>query len=101
MDLGLARQVLHDWNDDQCVAILRNCARAMRPGGKVVVVEMVVPDDGTPGLAQVMDLNMLVMLPGRERTGTEFGALFRAAGLSSPKVTPTFSPFSLVEASRA
>ncbi|HET8725334.1 MAG TPA: methyltransferase, partial [Anaeromyxobacteraceae bacterium] len=73
----------------------------MRPGGKVVVVEMVVPDDGSPGLAQIMDLNMLVMLPGRERTGAEFGALFGAAGLSAPTVTPTFSPFSLVEAARA
>ncbi len=100
-DVYLLKQVLHDWNDDQCVAILRNCARAMRPGGKVVVVEMVVPDDGSPGLAQIMDLNMLVMLPGRERTGAEFGALFGAAGLSAPTVTPTFSPFSLVEAARA
>ena len=100
-DVYLLKQVLHDWNDDQCVALLRNCARAMRPGGKVVVVEMVVPEDGSPSLAQIMDLNMLVMLPGRERTETEFSALFGAAGLSAAKVTPTFSPFSLVEASRA
>ncbi len=100
-DVYLLKQVLHDWNDDQCVALLRNCARAMRPGGKVVVVEMVVPEDGSPSLAQIMDLNMLVMLPGRERTATEFSALFEAAGLSAAKVTPTHSPFSLVEARRA
>lgn len=100
-DVYLLKQVLHDWNDDQCVALLRNCARAMRPGGKVVVVEMVVPEDGTPSLAQIMDLNMLVMLPGRERTVTEFSALFRAAGLSAANVTPTHSPFSLVEGRRA
>ena len=73
----------------------------MRPGGKVVVVEMVVPEDGTPSLAQIMDLNMLVMLPGRERSETEFSALFGAAGLSAATVTPTHSPFSLVEARRA
>jgi hypothetical protein len=100
-DVYLLKQVLHDWNDDQCVAVLRNCSRAMRPGGKVVVVEMVVPEDGTPSLAQIMDLNMLVMLPGRERTATEFDALFRAAGLAAAEVTPTASPFSLVEAARA
>jgi hypothetical protein len=100
-DVYLLKQVLHDWNDEQCVALLRNCARAMRPGGKVVVVEMVVPEDGTPSLAQIMDLNMLVMLPGRERTEAEFSALFRAAGLSAAKVMPTHSPFSLVEAARA
>ena len=100
-DVYLLKQVLHDWDDDQCVTVLRNCARAMRPGGRVVIVEMVVPDDGTPGLAQVMDLNMLVMLPGRERTGAEFDALVRAAGLSPGKVTETRSPFSLVEATRA
>jgi hypothetical protein len=47
-----------------------------------------------------MDLNMLVMLPGRERTEAEFDALFRAAGLSGAKVTQTRSPFSLVEAIR-
>ena len=100
-DVYLLKQVLHDWNDDQCVALLRNCARAMRPGGKVVVVEMVVPEDDTPSLAQIMDLNMLVMLPGRERTETEFSALFGAAGLSAANVTQTHSPFSLVEARRA
>jgi SAM-dependent methyltransferase len=100
-DVYLLKQVLHDWNDEQCVTLLRNCARAMKPGGKVVVVEMVVPEDDTPSLAQIMDLNMLVMLPGRERTEAEFDALFRAAGLSGAKVTQTRSPFSLVEAIRA
>ena len=100
-DVYLLKQVLHDWSDEQCVTILRNCARAMKPGGKVAVVEMVVPEDGTPSLAQIMDLNMLVMLPGRERTEAEFNALFQAAGLSAARVTPTHSPFSLVEAARA
>ena len=100
-DVYLLKQVLHDWSDEQCVTILRNCARAMKPGGKVAVVEMVVPEDGTPSLAQIMDLNMLVMLPGRERTEAEFSALFQAAGLSAANVMPTHSPFSLVEATMA
>jgi hypothetical protein len=61
---------------------------------------MVVPSDGSPDLAQMMDLNMLVMLPGRERTQAEFAALFQSAGLTTPKVTRTHSPFSLIEATR-
>jgi hypothetical protein len=100
-DVYLLKQILHDWNDEQCVALLKNCVRAMRPGGKVVAVEMVVPDDGTPSMAQMMDLNMMVLLPGRERTEREFSDLFKAAGLKAPKVTPTQSPFSLVEATAA
>jgi len=99
-DVYLLKQILHDWNDEQCVTLLQNCVRAMRSGGKVVVVEMVVPEDGSPSMAQMMDLNMMV-LPGRERTEREFSALFKAAGLTAAKVTPTHSPFSLVEATTA
>jgi hypothetical protein len=100
-DVYLLKQILHDWNDEQCVTLLKNCVRAMRSSGKVVVVEMVVPEDGSPSMAQMMDLNMMVLLPGRERTAREFSALFQAAGLTAAKVTPTHSPFSLVEATRA
>jgi hypothetical protein len=62
---------------------------------------MVVPEDGSPSMAQMMDLNMMVLLPGRERTEREFSALFKAAGLTAATVTPTHSPFSLVEATTA
>lgn len=97
-DVYLLKQILHDWDDEQCVTLLKNCVRAMRSGGKVVVVEMVVPEDGSPSMAQMMDLNMMVLLPGREGTEREFSALFEAAGLTAAKVTPTQSPFSLLEA---
>jgi len=100
-DVYLLKQILHDWNDAQCITLLKNCVRSMRSGGKVVVVEMVVPEDGSPSMAQMMDLNMMVLLPGRERTEREFTDLFKAAGLTSAKVTPTRSPFSLVEATIA
>jgi hypothetical protein len=100
-DIYLLKQILHDWDDKQCVQILRNCAAAMRLGGRVVVVEMVIPDDGRPSLAQLMDLNMLVMLPGQERTRSEYAALFEAAGLRFERLTETHSPFQIVEAVRA
>jgi hypothetical protein len=99
-DVYLLKQILHDWSDAQAVTILKNCAAAMNPGGRVVVVEMVVPHDGRPDLAQLMDLNMLVMLPGRERTEAEFAALFEEAGLKRPVLTATHSPFFLIEATR-
>jgi hypothetical protein len=100
-DLYVLKQVLHDWDDGQCQAILGNCARAMSPKGRVVIVEMVIPDDGSPTAAQLMDLNMLVMLPGRERTAGEYGTLLAAAGLRIDRVLQTHSPFQIIEAVRA
>jgi O-methyltransferase domain/Dimerisation domain len=100
-DVMLLKQVLHDWSDEQCVTLLRNCAASLPKGGRVLVVEMVISEDGRPSPAHLMDVNMLVMLPGKERTATEYGKLFAAAGLELAKVHPTHSPFSIVEAIKA
>jgi hypothetical protein len=100
-DVLLLKAVLHDWDDDQAVAILRSCRAALRPSGKIVVVEMVLPEDNAASFAQLMDLNMLVMLTGRERTSGEFGSLFARAGLRLERVTPTHTPFFVLEASSA
>jgi len=97
-DVYLLKQILHDWDDAQCTAILRACARAMAPRGRVFVVEMVIPDDGAPGPAQLMDLNMLVLLPGRERTRAEYAALLSAAGLTLEGEIPNRSPFGVLVA---
>jgi hypothetical protein len=97
-DVMLLKQILHDWNDEQCVTILRHCAESLPRGGRVLVVEMVISEDGTPSPAHLIDINMLVMLPGKERTLTEYAALFVAAGLTPGRVLPTHSPFSIVEA---
>jgi SAM-dependent methyltransferase len=99
-DLYLLKQILHDWDDAQCATILANCASAMRPGGRLVIVEQIVPDDGKPSPATLMDLNMLVMLRGRERTLGEYTALLDGAGLRVRRVLQTRSPFSLLEAGR-
>jgi hypothetical protein len=97
----ILKQILHDWNDGQCVKILRNIAKGLPPDGRVVVVEMVIPDDRTPTAAQLVDLNMLALLPGRERTQSEYATLFRAAGLQLTSVTQTRSPFQIVEGTLA
>ncbi len=99
-DLYLLKQILHDWDDARCATILANCARGMRPGGRVVLVEQIIPDDGRPSPATLMDLNMMVMLTGRERTLAEYSSLIEGAGLRVLRVLQTRSPFSLVEAGR-
>ena len=72
--------VLHDWTDEDCLRILRNCRKAMAPGGRVLVIEHVLPADGRADFARFMDLNMLAMTPGgRERTEAEFVRLLAAA----------------------
>lgn len=99
-DVYLLKHILHDWSDDECVKILRNVREAMSPDGRVSVVEMLISDKGPPSPAPLLDLNMLVMLTGRERTADEFGALFGKAGLRMASVTPTHSPFVVLEGRR-
>lgn len=100
-DAYLLKHILHDWNDEQSVAILKNISKGMKPSSKVYLVEMVIPDDNTPTAAQLMDLNMMTMLPGRERTRQEYADLLEAAGLKFEALTATHSPFQIVEASLA
>ncbi len=99
-DVMLLKQILHDWNDDQCAVLLRNCAASLPPGGRVMVVEMLISEDGRPCAAHLTDVNMLVLLPGKERTVTEYRRLFAAAGLELRRVHPTDSAFSILEAAK-
>jgi hypothetical protein len=99
-DLYLLKFVLHDWDDEHCVQILRRCREAMQPGGRVAILEFVVGSDDDPGTAALMDLNMLAMTQGgRERTLAEFDALLAAAGLRRVTVLSTpESPQRVIEA---
>jgi SAM-dependent methyltransferase len=90
--------VIHDWDDEHAVRILDNCRRAMAPNGKVLVVEMVVPAERESPLSTLLDLNMLVMTGGRERTETDFRRLFDAAGLTLMKIVPTLALLWVMEA---
>ncbi|WP_312989707.1 methyltransferase [Crossiella cryophila] len=87
----LLKSILHDWSDADSVRILRNCRAAMRPGGRVLVVEPVVAEDpaGAGGLhAAMSDIQMLVLTPGRERTLAEFARVFADSGLVLVGVHP-------------
>jgi precorrin-6B methylase 2 len=98
-DIHVLKYIIHDWDDEQGVLILSNCARALRSGGRVVLVEVVVPEDDRASFAPLLDLNMLVQLPGRERTAREYGDLLARAGLRLNRIIGTSSPFSVIEAS--
>jgi hypothetical protein len=80
-DVYLMSMILHDWDDGQAVSILRNVRQAMTAGGKLLVVDAIVPEGDTPHDGKLRDLIMLTLHPGRERTEAEFGVLFRRAGL--------------------
>jgi hypothetical protein len=96
-DAYLLKSIIHDWPDDRCVDILRTCARSLRPGGVVLVVETVLGRPGHEVQAAFSDLNMLVMPGGRERTKEEYAALFTAAGLALTRVVDTSTRMSVLE----
>ena len=79
-DLYLLKAVLHDWDDDSCVRILRNCQQAARPGARLVVIENVIRDLARDRFATLLDMNMLAATSGQERELAEYDALFAAAG---------------------
>ena len=99
-DLHLLKQIIHDWDDDQATRLLQSCHRALAPNGKLLLVEMVIPPDNRPSPAQAMDLNMLVVAGGRERTEDEYRQLCEAGGFRLERIIPTHSPFSVIEATR-
>jgi SAM-dependent methyltransferase len=99
-DLYVLKSIVHDWDDQQSIEILRNCARALLPNGRVVLVERIMPEQGNSGAASLFDLNMLVMLPGRERSESQFAELFRAAGLRLDRILEVGSDMRAIEVSR-
>ena len=97
-DLYLLKWIMHDWADDACISILNNCRLSINPGGRIILIEMIIEEIGVPGIAPLTDLNMLIMLGGRERTLNEYKTLLNATGFCFISVTPTSTPFVLIEA---
>jgi hypothetical protein len=97
-DLYLLKFILHDWDDDSCVRILQRSRESMAPGGRVAIIEMVLAEQDDPGVAALMDLNMLAVAGGRERSLAEYDALLAKAGLRRSAVQGSGSPQSVIEA---
>lgn len=90
--------VIHDWDDRRAATILKNCREAMMKNGRLLLVDMVVPEAPSASFIKLLDLNMLVMTGGRERTKAEFAALLDDAGYKLTRIIPTMGPQSIVEA---
>ncbi|MEW9556534.1 methyltransferase [Nonomuraea sp. NPDC050783] len=98
-DVYLLASVLHNWDDADSVTILSNIRRAMNPGGRVLVLEVVLPDDAAPHLGKDIDLRMLAIFNGgAERTRDEYAALLGQADLGLADVVDLGSGASLIEA---
>jgi hypothetical protein len=102
-DVYLVKRVLMDWGDEQAIRILRNCAEAMQAGGRVLVIEMLLPPGNDPSPARAFDVLMLLAQPkgARIRTEEDFRDLFTAAELRLTRVIPTASPNSILEGALA
>jgi hypothetical protein len=100
-DAYLLSHIIHDWSEEQCLTILGHCHRAMRPAGRLLIIEMVLPEGDTPHPGKMLDLMMLVGPGGQERTEREYGVLLDKAGFRLTRVVPTASPVSVVEAAIA
>jgi len=104
-DAYVLKWVIHDWDDERSIAILRNSHRAMARDGRLLLIERVVPEridqsEGTQGML-LGDLNMLLVTGGRERTAAEYRALLARAGFTLAQIVPTGTQLSLVEGTRA
>ena len=92
----MLKRVLHDWPDDVCEGILRRCRDGVAKGGRVVVVDTVIPTGNHPNPSKTVDLLMMI-LDGRERTEADFRELFARAGLKLTRIVVTPSLLSIVE----
>ena len=93
-----ATQEVHDWDDDRVVTIPRNYRQAMPATGRLLLLETVLPGNNSMHFGKILDLNMLAMSSGRERTRAEFCTLLTAAGLKVARIVATMAPQSLIEA---
>jgi hypothetical protein len=95
-DAHILKHILHDWDDEHCVAILRSCRNATDAGGTLLVVEEALPPGNAPSPGKILDLTML-LVGGRERTQAEYGALFNQADYQLTRAIPTMAPDHVIE----
>lgn len=97
-DAYILSHIIHDWSEEQCLTILRNVRKAMTPSSRLLIVEFVLPTGNTPHPGKVLDMVMMTLPGGTERTESEYGALLAKAGFRLNRVVPTASAASVVEA---
>jgi hypothetical protein len=102
-DAYVMKMIIHDWDDERALMILKNCQRALRgkPNGKLILLELVLPPGDQFSPSKLIDIEMLLMTGGRERTAQEFRELLAKAGFRMTQIVPTKSPYCVVEAELA
>ncbi len=96
-DMYFFKQILHDWDDDSCLKLLRNCRSRMSAGKKILVVEQIIQPGGPGRSALTLDMVMLALFTGHERTEEEFRWLFTSSGFELSRIVATSTPFFLLE----
>ena len=96
----LMSHILHNWSEEQCKIILRNCHKAMKFESKLLVVEMLIPPGNQPSIAKLLDLEMLVTTGGRERTEKEFKSLLESSGFKLSRTIATQESICVIEGIR-
>jgi O-methyltransferase domain len=97
-DAYILSHIIHDWSREQCLIILGHCRRAMNSGGRLLLAEMVLPRGDAPHPGKMLDMIMLTVTGGEERTASQYGALLADAGFRMTRVVPTASLVSVLEA---
>ncbi len=97
-DVYIYKRVLHDWDDERCAILLARCREAMSPNARLLVIDAVIPPGTDAHPAKIVDMVMLGILPGRERTEPEFASLLACSGFALRGVTPTHSMLAVIEA---
>ncbi len=97
-DAYIMKHIIHDWDDERSARILKNIHAAMSGDGKVLIVEVIVPEGNEPHYSKLLDLEMLTSPGGKERTAEEYRALVTQAGFRLMRIIETKSPFSIIEA---
>jgi ubiquinone/menaquinone biosynthesis C-methylase UbiE len=96
-DAYIMKHIIHDWNDERASTILRCCHRQMPAEGRLLVVEMVIPEGNAPSFGKLMDLEMLVLLQSYERSEAEYRELFKRSGFKLTRIVSTKSAYSVIE----
>jgi hypothetical protein len=90
--------IIHDWDEERALEILGNIRAAMPAGGRLLLIEMVIPPGDEPHPGKMLDMLMIVFTGGMERTEEQYAELLEKAGFRLRRVIPTASPVSVIEA---